>query len=135
VHGIQLNYPVSNVVNECTPCYTATYGTATIESDISGCAGPYLFVGARVNADSSVFKLGAYALASDITTHTALNSPNYYNGAWWYFTSKTSVGFSTSSDITQNTCDVNTNNAAYRLCWHLVRGNIVNIMQRYICNE
>jgi hypothetical protein len=131
VHGIQLNYPVSNVLSECTPCYVAIYGTATTESDILRCHGPYLFVGARINAGASVFELGAYALASQITTHTALNSPNYFNGAWWYLTSGYSVGFSMSSNITQNSCDTNTNNAAHRLCWHMVRRNHVYFMQRY----
>lgn len=117
--GIQLNYPVSTVTDTCTLCYGATYATGTLASDILGCSGPYLFVGAAASG-ATVFSLGAYALASQIQTYSVINVPVLYNGAYWYFTASKSVGFSLDYAIDQNHCDTLTSNGAYRLCWHLV---------------
>ena len=64
--------------------------------------------------------VGAFGSASIFSTtgSTTTASLDSY-GAYWYRYPSYSFGFSSSSDITLNSCDVKSNNCANRLCWHL----------------
>ena len=78
--------------DKCYPCYTAYYSDPTTYTKILSCAGPVLFVGAILDGES-VFSLGAYGLASEVQTQTAINTPHLSNGVYWYFTPQWSFGF------------------------------------------
>ena len=65
----------------------------------------------------------AAGLKSEVDQVTAINSPNLYNGSYWYNTPLQSKGFSKSPIINQDSCDwaldLRTQPLAiYRLCWH-----------------
>ena len=104
------------IANKCSPCYSEYYHTPTTSTDISSCAGPVLFVGAIDDGDS-VFSLGAYGLASEVQTQTALNTPHLSNGVYWYFTSGYSFGFLKDDTLQQSKADVGSSNPEYRLSW------------------
>jgi hypothetical protein len=56
----------------------------------------------------------------DILTNTITNSPYYFNGVYWYFTSSYSIGYSSLNDIRQSSCDSNDGNSPdKKVCWHL----------------
>jgi hypothetical protein len=102
----------------CYICYDDLYASPTNTSMIDSCNGEYLFVAARLGFET-FFELGAFALASDIKTQTALNTPHLANGVYWYFTPGYSFGFLNGTDLLQNQADVSTSNGAARLSWHL----------------
>ena len=121
---VQYGVAVSNLIQSgCSLCYNKFYGDRTTTSIIESCTGKWLFVGA-VASDSSTFLLGAYGLASDVLTQTALNTPHLSNGVWWYFTPGQSFGFADTSVIRQSPADyadypgtdIHTQS---RLSWHL----------------
>ena len=53
---------------------------------------------------------------------TAENMPTLHNGSYWYHTPLASRGFSPDQTISQNSCDTDDLNGAYRLCWHINNG-------------
>ena len=65
------------------------------------------------------FVVGAYGLASEVQTQTALNTPHLSNGVYWYFTPGQSFGFLKDNTLEQNSADIGTTNPDSRLSWHL----------------
>ena len=121
--GVQLNYPVSQLQSfGCSLCYQVSYGTATTLSNINGCTGPYIFVGALASSSSANFVLGAFAPQTSATTQTARNQPNLINGVYWYCTSGYSFGFSDVYSINQDFCDFADLSDRMKLCWHIGGG-------------
>jgi len=55
---------------------------------------------------------------STVEAETVLNVPALHNGSYWYYTPLVSRGFSLDQTISQNSCDIDDLNGAYRLCWH-----------------
>jgi hypothetical protein len=115
--GILRSYPVSQV-SACSICLDTTYSQATTSAVINACTGPFLFVGALYSG-FSYFELGAWGPVSEVQTKTVLNTPHLYNGVYWYFTSSKSFGFSLNPSISQSSCDTQSTDPYYRLCWHL----------------
>ena len=60
---------------------------------------------------------------STVEAETAINEPTLHNGSYWYYTPFWSRGFSPDSTISQNSCDIDNLNGAYRLCWHIQSGS------------
>ena len=118
--GIQYNTVTVDdlIARGCSPCYSEYYAAPTTSKNISSCAGPVLFVGAKYDWTLSV-NLGAYGLASEVQTQTALNTPHLSNGVYWYFTPRESFGFLKDNTLQQNSADVGTTNPDSRLSWHL----------------
>ena len=66
----------------CTKCYEDLYGPTTYTSNITSCAGPYLFVGGR-SVTRNNFLLGAFAPAAEVLTVTPYDLPHLHNGVYW----------------------------------------------------
>lgn len=115
--GVQYNTTLSFINSYCTPCLYVDYYQATKSTDIIGCRGPYLFVGA-IKIGKSVFQLGGFSPVDVIRSTTLLNSPALSNGIYWYFTSGHSFGFADSPTINQNYADSAINPDPFsRLSW------------------
>ena len=124
-YGIQYNNVTESdlMARGCSSCYSDTYAGNTNSNDISSCAGPVLFVGARKYIYpwwwDSTFYLGAFGLASEVQRSTVLNTPHLSNGVYWYFTPGKSFGFLGDTNLQQYSADVGTTNPHSRLSWSL----------------
>ena len=123
-YGIQYNGEIEDVLkSECTLCYEVYYEEGTSSIDILSCAGPVLFVGARRYEPwlkKNLIQLGAFGLASAVHRTTALNTPHFSNGVYWYFTPGKSFGFLKDTDLHQEPAgDTGTTNIEARLSWNL----------------
>ena len=63
-------------------------------------------VGCYNSANSNLLLTFACGNCLNITQSTALNTPNIYNGVYWYFTSGYSFGFSDTPTINQFLLDI-----------------------------
>ena len=127
--GIQYNTVTVDdlLAGGCSPCLSEYYATPTTSANILSCAGPVLFVGAKYGW-SSTLNLGAYGLASEVQTVTALNTPHLSNGVYWYFVPGQSFGFLKDNTLQQASADIGTTNPDSRLSWHLdVNGGGVSV--------
>jgi hypothetical protein len=92
---------INNIKNACTSSTSLCYG----------CYNPN---------NPNTLLVVACGRCLDILTNTIRNSPYYFNGVYWYFTSSWSIGYSSLNDITQNSCDNNDGNSPdKKVCWHL----------------
>lgn len=114
----------SPIYDGCYRCITREYTWSTNSSDIEECVGPYLFVGAGVYSPQRRFSiiLGAFGSVAKVQTVTARNSPNLFNGVYWYFTPGESFGFLNDTNLMQNKGDTGTSYPASRLSWILDSG-------------
>ena len=111
----------------CLPCLSQLYATPTTSTNILSCAGPVLFVGVKYGWTAKL-NLGAYGLASEVQTRTALNTPHLSNGVYWYFLPGQSFGFLKDNTLQQASADIGTTNPDSRLSWHLdVNGGGVSV--------
>ena len=119
--GIQYGRVTLSDLNNhgCYECYNVLYSESTTTANVSQCAGPILFVGAKENGNST-FHLGAYGLSSEIQTLTAVNEPHLSYGVKWYKTSGYSFGFlDRRGQLYQSTADTGVDYSYSRLSWHL----------------
>ena len=126
--GIQNNVPLSTFTNlGYSAVYQATYGSSTSTSDInnvrSGCtAASNLCVACYLGSNPNLLLTVACGNCYTLTSQTGFNSPQYTNGAYFYFLSSYSFGISETSSISQNQADVNNQGASTRISWHLDLG-------------
>ena len=104
--------------------YQVTYGTSSSTSDInnvrSGCtANSNLCVACYLGSDPNLLRTVACGNCYTLTTQTSYDSPQYTNGAYFYFSSSLSFGFSENNQIYQNWADVLHQEADTRISWHL----------------
>lgn len=118
--GVQYGITQSSI-SYCSPCLFADFSVSTASTDITGCSGPFLFVGAMLNGARN-FQLGAFADKAQIQIPTPVNTPHLSNGVFWYMTSGYSFGFAATGSIDQNKADTGASNATSRLSWHLDNG-------------
>ena len=102
----------------CSPCYSVSYSSMTSTANITTCAGPLLFVGARLDS-STTFLLGAFSTAQRVAEQTALDVTRLSNGVYWYLHSSKSFGFSGRPDIKQAPGDIASTMGHSRLSWNL----------------
>lgn len=94
--GIQYDVPFADLVSAgCYKCYKAILTTTTKSSDITSCAGPYLFVGTQ-SFDNVTFVVGAFAPAIEVQKPTSLSNSRFSHGLYWHFDGKKVFGFSMS---------------------------------------
>ena len=107
----------------CVECYSKGYGSPTNSSDLERCRGPYFFVCAQklVFRKTNII-VGAFGAAAEVQTVTARNSPNLFNGVYWYYTPGESFGFLNDTNLMQNKGDTGTSYPASRLSWILDSG-------------
>jgi len=78
--------------------------------------GSIICVGASLNGSNTMLLLSCGECQS-IINFTQLNSPVFINSAYWYFTQDYSFGFSPSSTILQEKCDIYDIQNNLRMCW------------------
>jgi hypothetical protein len=97
--GLQYNVTLASLAEaNCSMCYNAKYPSKTTSTNVTSCAGPFLFVG-TLSFDAKTFTLGAYATASEVLKPTPLNSPHLSNGVYWYFKEGEYFGFLNSPNM------------------------------------
>jgi hypothetical protein len=103
--------------------YNYTYSHVTTRSEIlsvrSQCTSSTIICVGGNRYDETFLRLVACANCFYVTTETILNQPQYYGGAYWYFTDGYSFGFAPIFTITQNTADTFDQSSNLRLSWHL----------------
>ena len=128
IMGIQNNISLCSFINlGYIPVYEITYGTTTTTADInnvrSGCnATSKLCVACYIDSVPSMLLTVACGDCYTLTSQTGLNSPQYANGAYFYFLSSYSFGFAENSTISQNSADIVDQGASTRISWHLDSG-------------
>lgn len=128
--GVKRNTPLSTLlVNGCTICYDAEYGSETKSVDIASCSGPFLFVGARRH-DGSVLEIGAIASAKIVQSESSRSNPSLSRGTYWHFSKGESFGFTaeqndsnTSADVVQENSETSNICTESRLLWRLDQAN------------
>jgi len=78
--------------------------------------GSIICVGASLNGSNTMLLLSCGECQS-IINFTQLNSPVFINSAYWYLTQDYSFGFSPSSTILQEKCDIYDIQNNLRMCW------------------
>ena len=127
--GVQLNYDMNDALHSFVDLYWAQYNEPTTSSDIEGSSYsqtlyPYMCVGAYASASSSTAALAACGLRSDILTSTSsLTTAFESNGAYWYYYSPKSFGFSATSTVSLGSADTASGDCSYRLSWRLDQGS------------
>ena len=84
---------------------------------------PLLYVLGGNRYDETFLRLVACANCLNATTQTILNQPQYYGGAYWYFTDGKSFGFAPNFTINQTSADSFDQSSNLRLSWHLDGSN------------
>jgi len=118
--GVQTDVAVSALTG-WTQCYLDTYDNTglTTAGVLAACTKDNLMLACRPTG-SGVLTVAAHAARADVTFDTGeTNVPNVANGVAWYFGDDFAWGFADGGDsIELNTCDISTDNAEKRLCWH-----------------
>jgi len=109
--GIQTGYTTSNAMWEaCGVCYDASYSSVTTISNIDTCrnaAGSqgWILMGSKTSIASTSFALAAFIKGSNFITSSSLTVPYLSNGAYWYYHTTKSVGFTSETTINLNPYD------------------------------
>ncbi|CAF1180535.1 unnamed protein product [Adineta steineri] len=122
--GVQLNLDPSSLPNGWSLCYSATYAdnldSTIVATILATCNKNKLLLGCRPVANTTL-TVAAMGNRADVLYDCGSTSTctHVANGVGWYFSSSYSWGFVRGSDnVTRDSCDVATGDAAYRLCWH-----------------
>ncbi len=105
-------------------CWMTVYNTQTdLVSDVfNNCTGAHLLYGCRNQTESASFTLLAVGDRSIMMNDTGSDNMDIVsndNGVGFYFNNLTSIGFAKEGDVVaKDSCDVESTNAEYRLCWH-----------------
>ena len=103
--------------------YSHVTTTAEILNVRSQCTSSTIICVGGNRYDDTFLRLVACANCFNVTTETILNQPQYYGGAYWYFTDSYSFGFAPNFTIDQNTADFFDHSSNLRLSWHLDGSN------------
>ena len=107
--------------------YNYTYSHITANAEIlsirSQCTSSTIICVGSNRYDETFLRLVACANCLNVTTETILNQPQFYGGAYWYFTDGYSFGFAPNFTINQSSADSFDQSSNLRLSWHLVRSN------------
>jgi len=121
-YGPQTNVAMSTVTQGgWKKCFTGDHhGSNEIAPILSACSGSKLMLACKIKSSSLIINLLAWAPREDVLFETSATSPSHYkNGASWYFSMSKSWGFAKEGDaIHRGSCDTNSRNDNYRLCWH-----------------
>ena len=105
-------------------CYSATYATimqgSSLSSILSSCNKINLLLGCRP-IGSVIFTVAAMGNRNDVLYNcgSLSNCSHIANGVGWYYSDSYSWGFVSGGDtVRRSSCDVESTNANYRLCWH-----------------
>ena len=100
--------------------YSYECNSSDINSIRSTCsASNSLCFGCYNIADPNLILTIACGNCLDVTQSTSLNTPNIYNGVYWYFTTGKSFGYSDVSIITQNSADNYYLSDTKKVSWHI----------------
>ena len=123
--GIQQNVSEQTLRNNGWALfYEQTYGTPIGQSTTAiRPSGQYVILSAKAVGSSNIL-LAAAAPTAQVFTETVRNIPQLLNGAYWYYTLRTtvpnegSIGFAPTNIINQDSADFGTT-GEQRLSWHL----------------
>ena len=127
--GVQNNVNQTDIL--CTYAYELIYfypyshavSSEEINSIRSRCtASTELCVACSVDSSGSVLSTVACGNCYTITAETALNTPGYSNGVYWYNTPSQSFGLSADPTISQGSADTASTNPEKRISWHIGSG-------------
>jgi hypothetical protein len=103
--------------------YNYTYNHVTTRSEIlsvrSQCTSSTIICVGGNRYDETFLRLVGCANCFSVTAETIINQPQFYGGAYWYFTDGRSFGFAPDFTIDQNTADFFDHSSNWRLSWHL----------------
>jgi hypothetical protein len=126
--GIQNNIPISTLTNKgYSYVYNKPYNHKTISSEMdeiknSCLPTSILCLGGR-DSTNDVLSVVSCGLCSVIFNETPKNTPNLYNGAYWYYSPDESdiqsMGFAPNSTINQFSADYFDHSNNQRVSWHL----------------
>jgi hypothetical protein len=125
IYSLATNVSTSNLINQGYQIvYNQTYGTVTNLSDftsiLSTCNNMSIIcIGGAAVGSNTLLLVSCANCKTLLSSYTDLNIPRLINNAYWYYTPSKSIGFSPSSSIRQNSCDVSEPSDILRLCWHL----------------
>jgi cysteine-rich repeat protein len=126
--GPQINFPEASLTG-WTVCFSGTYDQAVppVADVLVQCNKANLMLACRPVGNPN-FTVLAHAPREPVTTINAeLNTPTVDNGVGWYFSDSISWGFAIAGDpINRNSCDVETANPDFRMCWHTSAGSIAS---------
>ncbi len=107
-------------------CYSGFYNANTpLQPVLDGCPGTHLMLAGRATGSSTLQLLAAAPRADVLFDTGSGNIPHDANGSGWYFNTSWSWGFALQGDpINRIQCDTQNVNAAKRLCWHTIGGNL-----------
>lgn len=124
LYGVQLNLNPSSLPSGWALCYSDTYDVKLTQSGLvsilNTCSAAKLMLGCRIKGDL-VLIVAAMGLRADVLYNcsTAASCTNVANGVGWYYSNDYSWGFASGSDtVSRSSCDTNSYNTDYRLCWH-----------------
>jgi hypothetical protein len=118
--GIQQNVSEQTLIdNGWTKFYEQTYATPVgLTTTLIRPSGQYVILSGKA-VESSTILLAAAAPTAQVFTETVGNTPQLLNGAYWYNTQFTSIGFAPTATIIQNNADSRDPLDPLRLSWHL----------------
>ena len=95
-------------------------GGSSLPSILSSCNKKNLLLGCRLVGRTSL-TVAAMGNRNDVLYNcgSSSNCTHIANGVGWYYSNSYSWGFASGGNtVTRNTCDDESTNATYRLCWH-----------------
>jgi hypothetical protein len=126
--GISNNIPISTLTNKgYSYVYNKPYTHITTSSEMDEIKSlclptTVLCLGGR-DITNDVLLVISCALCDDILSQTARNTPNLYNGAYWYYTPNVggarSIGFAPNTTILQFNVDIFDQSNNQRVSWYL----------------
>jgi hypothetical protein len=118
--GIQQNVSEQTLIdNGWTKFYEQTYATPVgLTTTLIRPSGQYVILSGKAVGSSNIL-LAAAAPTAQVFTETVGNTPQLLNGAYWYNTQFTSIGFAPTATITQTNADSRDPLDPLRLSWHL----------------
>lgn len=127
-YGVQHNLPESDLTDVgYERCYFTTYGTASSRDTIlPACTKEHLVFAASETWDTEVLFIAAAVPRNIFFNPTPCCNGaigREYNGVYWYYVQRYSMGFAPSNSFRLNSCDYGYPNLPLdqdsRLCWHM----------------
>ncbi len=122
--GVILNFDPTSLSNDWSLCYNGTYNVvlnqSLLTSILSMCNKGKLMLGCRPVCHN-LLTVAAMGLRADVLYNcgSATSCTHVANGVGWYYSNSYSWGFVNGNDpVTRSSCDTETTDSNYRLCWH-----------------
>ncbi len=122
-YGPQVNVSFDQLIG-WKRCWMNVYNNQSdgVEEVFNKCTGAHLLYGCRNGSSVEAFTVMAVGLRSIMMNDTGSDNEDQIsidNGVGFYFNNVTSIGFIRAEDsVGKNTCDMDSTNGEYRLCWH-----------------